>query len=711
MPRTHGIDLKTGLFALFGCIVTVIILLVLIPRMNAIWGAGSDTSEENVRSLGQALGASAESVIRHRIIESSARPIWIHSLYTGKEETRIARSPDGDFLGAFSAVYPLDDFADHDRRDSVIRSVMERFTTETDGWKSAENSFNQVMDDSSGIWTFEIREEVGNTGITLLGSALSDIPHPSHSLLPWIFTYFVSLVLIILIIHALSRDVKELTSKPGYSRFHACFAGCCGAAASFCWLFPRFQPVVSIIIAIPFGIISGLLVLIGIIVRGKRLEKDQVNDPHIRSWFFGLAFLSLASVILILPGAAIGSLDRFASSPVPWLTAFLFAITLGIVSEWGVRPIIEYVLPERTGWYSLIIPAIVIAVWIPYSPTGLWYWDRLGMFLIAMGAGFTVRSVGMIPNSFIPYIWLLGLAILPGLSAGLGHAIPSAAFFIGGCIVPLVIGNRLTTSQKSDSDSPPAYILELEETVKQTFTAEFVGNIQSSLCRIDLPDKSNLQLGVAIKRSDTPTSAICRVFGLARKRMGIFLAEVPGGAMEAAVQAIDVLATVEAVATLKQNPATVMSEMQRLLRSIHRADGGLYRLNYSIIDERSNSVSIVSAGHSPVTIYRPLVKKFEQFAGNQPGILSDNQKREKREFEAESAQLISSDLVVFHSTGLLEESKSSRILSRKDICDIVGSHPTDSCTELAEKTQVLLDSFYADTNPPHDIITLFVRNG
>jgi len=470
------------------------------------------------------------------------------------------------------------------------------------------------------------------------------------------------------------------------------------------------------VIAIPFGIISSLLVLMGIFVKGNNLivlsTDDPHNNPYFRSWLFGLSFLFLSSALLMLPGAASGSLDRFASSPWPWLTAFLFTVTIGMVSEWGIRPITDHIVPDSGGWIGFIAPAIILAVWVPYSFTGYWILDRFGIFLIGIGAGLTARHVGIGPNWVVPFICMLGLSLFPGFFAGIGHSIPSALFFITGCIIiPLFIGKRYLKEPPSNTDSAPEYIREIEQSFQRKFAIDFIQNLQSGLFRVDLPEKSDLQLGVAIRRAGKPTSAVCRVFGLGKKRMGIFLAEVPGESMKAAVNAIDIMATVEAVATLKQNPSAVMSEMYRLLRTTHGTESGEYRFNYSIIDERSNSVSIITAGHAPVIIYRPLVKKFEQFGSPQPGVFGDAEGSKKRDFETVSAQLISKDLVIFHSTGLLDESKPLQNIGREHIYDIVSSNLSDSCSELADKMQTTLDQFYSDKNQQYDIITLFIRNG
>ena len=110
-------------------------------------------------------------------------------------------------------------------------------------------------------------------------------------------------------------------------------------------------------------------------------------------------------------------------------------------------------------------------------------------------------------------------------------------------------------------------------------------------------------------------------------------------------------------------------------------------------------------------IYRPLVKKFEQFGSPQPGVFGDAEGSKKRDFETVSAQLISKDLVIFHSTGLLDESKPLQNIGREHIYDIVSSNLSDSCSELADKMQTTLDQFYSDKNQQYDIITLFIRNG
>ncbi len=530
---------------------------------------------------------------------------------------------------------------------------------------------------------------------------------------PLILSAFISLALLAFAVPSIWRPIVEARANADHAVFWACSAGITALFYSLEVLFERNVD--------PAGLLSfvgwtTILVLVGVYIwRSVPPGENRLPGAEIqlsRGWLLGLAGIGLASLSFVLPQASESSIQRFAGPNIVTVKWLFLAYALAAGIEFGIRPVADSGLRHLGLLSRALIVAFAAAVWMPFSASGPWWWARSFLFIAVFLSAIVTDRHGRIASLVFLSLFLLAWFVLPGLALRGGVQILSIVVLVlGFAILPMIILTRLKGNDPSKTDWPPEYLRSLRTRAVEEYVNHLAEELLLSRSPTTVNDAGELGEGFLLRRSIPPAADVCKVINLGKDRVGVFLAEMPSSGIHGSLQASIVNTAVEALAIKTANPAKVLTEMHRIISSAWHGDRGVVSASYGILDRKSNSFTFSNAGHQPVLLQRTLRGKFEQISPAGESIDLSGDEDDKGSFEAKRAQLISKDLLIFFSDGLVNAiSTDGKKFGVERLEQLVNNNPSAGCGELAKTLNTKLDSFLGGKAPNDDILVLFLRS-
>ncbi len=723
MPISRSAGIRPAIFAVVGVILAVLACLEWLPRARHAWGLGPKHIQERAMPVAHALGSQVQSAPHQRIILSPTGPIWVSRWTSHLEQATVVQNPTGNLLGSQKSPWAPGLHLEPDQVSAWGEEIEASLS------KALGDATVERTESDSGDETIVLIPPVGpslsmhlpRTGclpaITLLSADIPRIPESSPSLFPLVLMAILSFALLSLAMRSIWKTIEDALPNPGHAGWWATSAGVAAVLAMVDHLSQGCPATISILVTIVFGAIVAGLVLVGYYLWNSRAPQDRDALPpgsELKTgWLLGISGIGFASVALLLPGVAETSMSRFVGPGFPWLQSLFLAFGVGLASELGIRPILDRLFHRASTLVALLLSALIIAAWVPFSLSSAWWWDRIVFFFATVLSGLVAKREGPVAATLALSLFFLAFFGLPGIGTSGFQTVLSILILAVGFVAIPVLGLRFADNILPHRDAgPPAHIQRMHRAVEEAYSRNLLEELQEPLCKIDLTEKEKIQVGMVLRRAEPPAADVCCVMSLSKNRLGVFLADVPGDGFQALIRALEMRITTQTVAPTKQSPAAVLAELDRVILSSDHSGDGAYMLSYGIIDQRSNSLTLSLAGNEPVLLHRALAGKFEHLGSRCEGITASRESGKKRQFDTVTAQLVSRDLIIFFSNGLVRgSSEDDEGFGTARLQDIVRNHPNASCHELADIFLAELDAFLDGVPPADDIVVLFIRNG
>jgi len=532
--------------------------------------------------------------------------------------------------------------------------------------------------------------------------------------LPLVLSLFISLVLLAFALPSIWRPIVEARANADHAVFWACSVGVSALIYSLEGLVGRNSN--------PAGLLSfvgwiTILVLVGVYI-WRSVPPDENTMPSAeaqlsRGWLIGLAGIGLASLSFVLPQASRTSILGFTGPSILTVKWLFLAYALAAGIELGIRPIADSVLHNLGTLARALIVALAAVAWTPFVASGPWWWARFFLFIAVLISALVKARHGRVASLVFVSLFLLAWFVFPGLAIGGAVRILSISVFVlGFAVLPMTVLRIVKKGNPGHTDWPPEYVRSLKKTAVEGYANHLAEELLLPRSQPTTKGAGRLGEGFLLRRSVPPAADVCKVISLGKNRVGIFLAEMPSRGVHGALQASIANTAIEALAIKTANPAKVLAEMHRIISSAWHGDRGIVSASYGILDRKSNSFTFSNAGHQPVLLQRTLRGRLEQISpAGQPIDLAGDEEDEGS-LEVISTQLISRDLLIFFSDGLLNATSSDgEEFGMERLEQLVNDNSSSGCSELAEMLNEKLDSFLGKKAPIDDIVVLFLRSG
>lgn len=211
-----------------------------------------------------------------------------------------------------------------------------------------------------------------------------------------------------------------------------------------------------------------------------------------------------------------------------------------------------------------------------------------------------------------------------------------------------------------------------------------VGNIQRSLLPISLPEIPGLEMAADYETSERAGGDYYDFFPLAHGRWGIFIADVSGHGIPAAVRMAITHAIAHTRPDTEVSPSGMLSYLNSILERRYIGQTGAFvTAFYAIYDSNSHRLSYSSAGHPPPRLARGEgVSELNCRGGLPLGIEA------LATYPECEIKLHSGDRLVFYTDGVSEAFDKNRAL--------FGTDPIDAAALADHDARQILDRILAD---------------
>jgi hypothetical protein len=440
-------------------------------------------------------------------------------------------------------------------------------------------------------------------------------------------------------------------------------------------------------------------------------SKGGASRGEVRAgWLLSGAAVGLASLILVLPAATLQAVSCSAAPGYLAVSSALLAVAFGLFIEIGVRPTIEIALTPARLPVSLALVGAAGGLSLAPAMAGPWWWSLLWSIAATVGSGIVARHVGRWAAAMILAMYYAAAVTLPAFATSVAGVMAGlAGLAVVYIVVPALLVQRVESWWPTSAPQVPSYVREIRDAAQRGCVQELAGVLQSSLCVTTPALERGIEVGCVVKRAQPPASDVCRIIGITRDRLGVVLGDVPGEGVQGSIQASVVSTAVVGALGDVKNLAALPGEVERVLGSMWSGAGETVAVSVGILDRRSKSFAFLNAGHQPALLFRSLVGRFERvFPAGDP--LRTVPQEAKRIHEVSTLQLVTKDLLIFHSDGLLRvPTQGGQHFGPDELERLVLGNPAASCDELAQSLDSQIDALLGGSSPDDDVVVLFLR--
>jgi sigma-B regulation protein RsbU (phosphoserine phosphatase) len=190
-------------------------------------------------------------------------------------------------------------------------------------------------------------------------------------------------------------------------------------------------------------------------------------------------------------------------------------------------------------------------------------------------------------------------------------------------------------------------------------------------------------------------------FSLADETVGVYLGDVCGKGLPAALYAALAVGTLRGVHKTGQSPASVLATLNRRL-TIRGIPRRYATMQYALCDPRSGAMQIASAGMSGPLHVSPSGCRELQLSGLPPGMFPNTT------YETHALQLQAGDSMVFFSDGIVEaRDTSGEFFGMERLVELCGAQGGANSAQLLERIFAAVQSF-AYGREQHDDMAIVV---
>ena len=187
--------------------------------------------------------------------------------------------------------------------------------------------------------------------------------------------------------------------------------------------------------------------------------------------------------------------------------------------------------------------------------------------------------------------------------------------------------------------------------------------------------------------------------------LGVVVGDVSGHGISSALLMASARASLRLRARLCDDPAAIISDVNRELSRDIEDSGQFVTLFYLSIDAEARSVKWVRAGHEPAIVYDPVQDRFSELKGSGVALGLDP---DHRYMTNESDSLKKGGLVVLATDGLWEARNAKNDMFGKNrLLETIRKNADRSSSEIVEETLAALSRFQ-DRCDPEDDVTMVV---
>ena len=688
--------------------------LIWIPRATAAWGRGPRTIGARAAAVAEAfhLGKFRDTV--PALCRTSDGPVWVSTWRSEGQTTTVVLEPTGALVGARQQPSTLAFNAPQEEVRAWLEALSESLPSDIGRMapvQSGQGPLTATLQRPDGVALTLTPSPVGVAGSLEIRSE-APISEPQKNLrFPAALSVLVALGAMVLAAPHLWKTVSDGRARPGSA---ASLGTGVLAAALIGYLALAMSAGVSherLLISVAMaGAMAAVVVAGQMLVSGRPEFRPRALHREVRAgWMLGGTALGLASVGMLVPHAAAYGLSAARMPGLPLFTAALLGSACGVFVEEGLRVIVDEAFPSGRLPVRLAATCAAAAVAVAGVLPGPWWWSLLLMILAAVGSGVVAHRFGRTAAAVVLSMFIGACIALPGLATSTAGALTSIAALVVCAAGPALVLRCTSSGDDEASPRPPAYVQALAEAARRSYIDEVAVDLQSPLCVTAPALEHGHDVACVIRRARPPASDLCRIVAIGRDRLGVILGDVPGGGVQGSVQASILSAAAVTSVTETKNLTGLPSDVERVIATVWSGSGDTVSLSVGILDRRSKSFSFVNAGHQPLLLYRALAGRFERISP--PGTpLKTTAPEGKRAYEVASVQLVTKDLLIFFSDGLLEIPRGgNRFFSAEDLEALVLKTPTASCTEMAHAVDETLDRLLAGRPPRDDVMVLFLR--
>lgn len=695
-----------------GLAVGIAAMLQWFPRTKAAWGLGPHALRHRASAVAEALGDKDPGSMHSRL--DAGERLWVSESRANERTLAVVLDPEGRLIYARRSPSKLAAEVQPDALWGWLQSLAGSLPSDIGRLTSSRKDGGEIEGSlvrPDGV-TLSVRTPhvAVATPVELMPAGGPPRIHSPMSL-PLGVSIAVMMVMAALAIPMAWDAVLQGRARPGMSAP----LGIAATAAAFLGCVVMFVPgggpgaPVSAIIAVAGAV--GAAVLVGQVLEASRPRIPPLAQrQEIRAgWALSGSALGLASLCLLFPFSAAPSLAGTTVAGLSAIGAILLGIACGLGIEMGMRPIADTVFASAGAPLRLGVMGIVAGLTMAPLIPGPWWWAILCGAVAGVISGIVSQRFGRKASAVLVAVYFTGMLVLPGLATSLLNGVLSVAAISVVAGVAPALASRYSPARVTDpSETIPAYVQAIKDRALRTYDAEMAASLQIPLCVTSPAQERGIEVGCVQRRACPPAADICRIIGVGRDRVGVLMGEVPGVGVHGSVQASILSVATLAAAADARNIAVVPAEVERLISAAWSGGADTVCMSYGVLDRRSKTFSCVNAGGQPVLLYRALAGRFERILP--PGEpLRTAASEGKRTHEIVTLQLVTKDLLVFFSDGLLSVPVPGGFFSLDHIERLVLANSGASCDEMARLLDEELARLLGASPPSDDIVVLFLR--
>lgn len=710
-PTLHRGDSRLLLLSLAGLVIGLAAAFIWYPQAAATWGRGPVALGARAAVVGRALGVAGLRPQPPALHRTPGGPVWVSTWRTDDRTTAVALDPSGRLV----AVRQEPSMLVVDVPQEGLRGWLETFggSLPPDVGHltfAPTGDGDAILTRPDGVVLRVTAPRTGAAGpLEIRGEhSLPSLAGPFR--LPSAVAVLATFSVVVMAIGLLWRTVQAGRAHPGKAVWLGAavaattLAGCLARAVALGGWADGMTASVAMALGMAMAVMAGHT----LDASHGPPQRPSVGAQLRAGWMLGGAALGAASVSFLLPGARLMGVTAARVTGLAPVWAVLLGTACSLFVEGGVRPVVHRLLPTSTMHVRLAAVAVVAALATAGVVPQPWWWALLWMILACIASGLTAERFGQAAAFVVLAVFIAACIALPGLATSAVGGVASAfGIVLTYAVGPLFIFRHGVP--KHDGSYVPEYVRALRDEARREYVEEVACGLQAPLCVIAPAVDRGLDAACVVRRALPPRSDFCRIVGITKERVGVIVGEVPGGGVSGALQASVVSTATVALISDAKSLASLPNDVERASATVWTGDGDTVCMGIGILDGRSKTFSLANAGGQAVLLHRALAGRFEHVtvAGAPLRVRAPEGKRVS---EVATVQLVTKDLLIFYSNGLLGVPQPGGTpFSVADLESLVLTNPTASCAALAEALEGKLQSLLDGAPPPDDIVVLFLR--
>ncbi|MCP4688496.1 MAG: PP2C family protein-serine/threonine phosphatase [Desulfobacterales bacterium] len=192
-------------------------------------------------------------------------------------------------------------------------------------------------------------------------------------------------------------------------------------------------------------------------------------------------------------------------------------------------------------------------------------------------------------------------------------------------------------------------------------------------------------------------------------KISVIVGDVSGHGVPSALLMAAARALIHKCASLSDNIATIVSDVNRHLSRDVEESGGFMTLFFSEIDAKNKRIRWTRAGHDPAIFYDPAADAFEELKG--PGVALGLDEEWAYE-EREKSGLSAGQIIVFYTDGVWEaRGADGGMFGKESIRAIIRREKNGSAARILNAIVEALNRFQGDRISEDDVTLVVVKIG